>query len=120
MATPPGAGREAATAAAQGFGGIDGSVVPYAAAGSLPFLPAECLRVLRALKIATASMPGGATASATPSTPTPSGTTPMCSGIDLGIGLLMAENLRTGFVWETFARNPEVGIAMQRAGFHAI
>jgi hypothetical protein len=41
-------------------------------------------------------------------------------GIDLGISVLMAENLRTGFVWQTFARNPEVSIAMQRAGFHAI
>ena len=36
----------------------------------------------------------------------------------LGIGLLMAENLRSGFVWETFARNPEVGVAMNKAGFH--
>jgi len=34
--------------------------------------------------------------------------------------VLMAENFRTGFVWNTFARNPEVGIAMQRAGFRAI
>ena len=39
-------------------------------------------------------------------------------GIDLGITVLMAENLRTGFVWETFGRNPEVPVAMQRAGFH--
>ncbi len=38
-------------------------------------------------------------------------------GIDLGIGVLMAENLRTGFVWEVFARNPEVGRAMDLAGF---
>jgi hypothetical protein len=35
---------------AKGFGPIDGSVVPCAAAGSLPFMPADCLRVLRALK----------------------------------------------------------------------
>jgi hypothetical protein len=41
-------------------------------------------------------------------------------GIDLGIGVLMAENLRSGFVWETFGRNPEVAVAMQRAGFHSI
>ena len=32
------------------FGGIDGSVVPYATAGSLPFLPDACMRVLRSLK----------------------------------------------------------------------
>jgi hypothetical protein len=29
----------------------------------------------------------------------------------------MAENLRTGFVWETFARNPEVAVAFKKAGF---
>ena len=34
----------------KGFGGIDGSVVPYATAGSLPFLPADCMRVQRSLK----------------------------------------------------------------------
>jgi hypothetical protein len=38
-------------------------------------------------------------------------------GIDLGIGVLMAENLRTGFIWETFAKNPEVPLAMRRAQF---
>ena len=38
-------------------------------------------------------------------------------GIDLGISVVMAENLRIGFVWETFARNPEVHVAMQKAGF---
>ena len=38
-------------------------------------------------------------------------------GIDLGISLLMAENLRTGFVWETFMKNEEVRRGMERAGF---
>jgi len=37
-------------------------------------------------------------------------------GIDLGITLLSAENLRTGRVWSWFMRNPEVPAAMQRAG----
>ena len=39
-------------------------------------------------------------------------------GIDQGIGMLMAENLRSGFVWETFMRNPEVVRAMHLAGFN--
>ena len=39
-------------------------------------------------------------------------------GIDVGITLLMAENLRTGFVWDTFMKNPEAVRGMQRAGFH--
>ena len=38
-------------------------------------------------------------------------------GIDTGITMLMAENLRTGFVWETFMKNPEAKRGMQRAGF---
>ena len=38
-------------------------------------------------------------------------------GIDTGITMLMAENVRTGFVWNTFMRNPESQRGMQRAGF---
>jgi hypothetical protein len=38
-------------------------------------------------------------------------------GIDTGVTLLMAENLRTGFVWNIFNRNPEVQRALRRAGF---
>jgi hypothetical protein len=38
-------------------------------------------------------------------------------GIDTGIGMLMAENARTGFVWDTFMKNPEARRGMERAGF---
>ena len=38
-------------------------------------------------------------------------------GIDVGITLVMAENLRTGFVWDTFMKNPEAQKGMDRAGF---
>ncbi len=38
-------------------------------------------------------------------------------GIDVGITLLMAENLRTGFVWKHFMANGEIVDAMQRVGF---
>ncbi len=41
-------------------------------------------------------------------------------GIDTGITMLMAENLRTGFVWETFMKTPEAQLGMQRAGFRQI
>jgi len=37
--------------------------------------------------------------------------------IDTGITLLMAENARTGFVWDTFMKNAEAMRGMQRAGF---
>jgi hypothetical protein len=42
---------------------------------------------------------------------------PNCLGIDLGISVLMAENLRTGLVWQIFMSNPECVTAMQLAGF---
>jgi hypothetical protein len=38
-------------------------------------------------------------------------------GIDTGITMVMAENARTGFVWETFMKNPEAKRGMERAGF---
>src|SRR5690606_29941116 len=38
-------------------------------------------------------------------------------GIDVGITLLMIENHRSEFVWETFMQNPEVKNAMQIANF---
>jgi hypothetical protein len=41
-------------------------------------------------------------------------------GIDTGITMLMAENARTGFVWNTFMKNSEARRGMQRAGFRRI
>jgi hypothetical protein len=38
-------------------------------------------------------------------------------GIDQGISVIMAENLRSGLVWEVFMRNPEMVAAMKKAGF---
>ncbi len=69
-------------------------------------------------KPTTATRPTAATASATPSTPQANWYDPDVFGIDLGISVVQAENLRTGFVWDTFSRNPEVPLAFQRAGFH--
>ena len=37
-------------------------------------------------------------------------------GIDVGITLLSAENLRTGSVWRWFMRNTEIPAAMERVG----
>jgi hypothetical protein len=38
-------------------------------------------------------------------------------GIDLGITMLMAENQRTGLIWNTLMKNIEAQRAMDRAGF---
>jgi hypothetical protein len=101
-----------------GFGGVDGSVVPYATAGSLPFVPGPCLRVQHALKQRHGDKAWGRYGFCDALHPDANWYDPDVLGIDLGIGVLMAENLRTGFVWQTFARNPEVGLGMKRAGFH--
>jgi hypothetical protein len=100
------------------LGPIDGTVVPCAAGGSLPFLPAATIRVLRNIRNnypSTWSRYGFVDAF----NPMKKWYNSYVIGIDAGITMLMAENLRTGFVWETFMKNPEATRGMQRAGFHA-
>lgn len=101
------------------LGDIDGSMVPCAAAGSLPFLPDDCLRTLKSLKATYGEKVYGRYGFRDAVHPAANWYGPDVLGIDLGIGLVMSENLRTGFVWQTFAKNPEVALAFQRAGFHA-
>ncbi len=97
-------------------GPIDGTVVPCAAGGSLPFLPNETMRVLRTIHD---RYPGawcryGFVDAFNPLT---GWYDTDVVGIDTGITMLMAENARTGFVWETFMKNPEAQRGMEKAGF---
>lgn len=101
------------------IGRIDGSVVPYATAGSLPFLPAECLVVQRSLRSRFSEHSWSRYGFVDAMHPAVNFYNGDVLGIDLGITVLMAENLRSGFVWDTFKRNPEVGEAMRKAGFVA-
>ena len=100
------------------LGHVDGSVVPCATAGSLPFMPSDCLKVLMNLRT---SYPQawGRYGFVDAFHPEAKWYDPDVLGIDQGIGMLMAENLRSGFVWKTFERNPEVGRALRLAGFNA-
>ena len=41
-------------------------------------------------------------------------------GIDTGITLLMAENLRTGLIWKVFMKSAEAKRGLDRAGFRNI
>lgn len=100
--------------------GIDGTLVPSAPGGSLPFCPEECLRTLKAQK----ELPVegrwkifdryGFTNAHNPRT---GWLSTYCLAIDTGITLLMAENLRSGFVWETFMKHPAAIRAFELAGF---
>src|SRR4051812_1035157 len=98
-------------------GPVDGTVVPSAAGGSLPFLPVETLRVLKHIR---SHYPFAWTkyGYVNAFNPLNSWYGTDVIGIDTGIILLMAENLRTGFVWDTFMKSPEAVRGMERAGFH--
>jgi len=98
-------------------GPIDGSVVPSAAGGSLPFLPEATMRVLKTIRT---RYPSAWTkyGFVNAFNPLRNWYDSDVIGIDTGIILLMAENLRTGFVWDTFMKSAEAQLGMQRAGFH--
>jgi len=100
------------------IGPLDGTVVPSAAAGSLAFLPAECLSVLRAMRSKWGKQAWGRFGFVDAFHPAANWYDPDVLGIDQGISVIMAENLRSGFVWDTFMRNQESVSAMRRAGFH--
>jgi len=98
-------------------GPIDGSVVPSAAGGSLPFLPQACLRVLRNMKTRYGDRAWSKYGFVNAFNPLKKWYDTDVVGIDTGITMLMAENLRTSFVWDTFMKNPEARRGMERAGF---
>ncbi|HEX6501723.1 MAG TPA: glucoamylase family protein [Terriglobales bacterium] len=99
------------------MGPIDGTVVPSASAGSLPFLPAESMRVLRTIRN---KYPAAWTnyGFVDAFNPLSGWYDTDVVGIDTGISMLMAENVRTGFVWNTFMQSQEAKRGMARAGFH--
>jgi hypothetical protein len=99
-------------------GPLDGTVVPCAAAGSLAFVPADCIAVLRAMRSKWGKQAWGRYGFVDAFHPAANWYDPDVLGIDQGISVVMAENLRSSLVWKTFMRNPECVLAMQRAGFH--
>jgi len=99
------------------MGPVDGSIVASAAAGSLPFTPQICLPVLRNIhdKFPQAWQRYGFVGAFNPLT---GWYDPDVVGIQTGITMLMAENQRGSFVWDTFMKNPEAQSAMTAVGFH--
>jgi hypothetical protein len=102
-----------------GWGGfsrhdLDGTVVPCAAAGSLMFTPDLSLAALRAMRERFAPLIYGRYGFSDAFHPLTLWVNPDVVGIDLGITLLSAENLRTGAVWKWFKRQPDVSRAMGR------
>lgn len=100
-------------------GPIDGSIVPCATGGSLAFLFDDCMRVLRNIRGRYKDKAWANYGFVDAFNPLTGWYDQDVLGIDLGITMLMAENHRTGFVWDTFMKNSEAQTAMQKAGFHS-
>ncbi len=97
-------------------GHLDGTVVPCAAAGSLMFTPDLCLPALHAMKGRFGSriyQRYGFVDAFNPITGWQAGDV---IGIDVGITLLSADNLRSGNLWKWFMANPEAPRALALAG----
>jgi hypothetical protein len=98
--------------------GIDGTVVPCAAAGSLMFTPDICVPALRAMADQFGHSVYGRYGFIDAFHPLNGWVGRDYVGIDVGISLLAAENLRSGNIWKWFMANPEVRRGMDRAGLH--
>lgn len=108
----------------------DGTISPTAAGGSMAFAPEICIPALQAMKTKYgAKLYGdyGFRDAFNPAYryPAPIANGPTTNGwfdidylgIDQGPILLMAENLRTEFVWNLMKKNPHIRKGLERAGF---
>ena len=93
---------------------FDGTVAPCAAGGSLMFTPEISLAALRAMRDGFGRLIYGRYGFSDAFQPLSRWVDPDVIGIDLGIMLLSAENLRTGRLWEWFKRQPNIRWAMGR------
>ncbi len=99
------------------IGPIDGTVVPAATGGSLPFVFADTMRVLRNIRL---NFPRALQryGFVDAFNPAQNWYNADVIGINQGISMLMAENARSRFVWTTFMQLQEILTAMNRVGFH--
>jgi hypothetical protein len=102
------------------IGYIDGTVVPCAAGGSVPFLPKETIACMANLYNSYGLRAWKKYGFVDAFNPRSSWTDVDVLGIDLGITMLMIENYRTGFIWEHFMKAREAQKAMKLVGFKAM
>jgi hypothetical protein len=99
---------------------IDGTVVPCAAGGSLMFTPEITVPALRTMYEKFGDRIYGRFGFVDAFNPNTGWINPDVIGIDVGITLLSAENLRTGNVWHWFMLNREITEAMRLAGLERV
>jgi hypothetical protein len=96
----------------------DGTLVPCAAAGSLVFLPQHAGAVLQNMFDTYGEHIWTRYGFRDAFHPMVEWYSPDVIGINLGITLLMAENLRSATVWNAVMSTPEAKTAMEAAGLH--
>jgi hypothetical protein len=99
------------------MGHIDGSIVPCATGGSVAFLYEDCMQVLRTIRGKYSQKAWGRYGFVDAFNPATGWYDSDVLGIDVGITMVMIENYRTAFAWNTFMQNPETQTAMLKAGF---
>jgi hypothetical protein len=97
---------------------IDGTLVPCAAGGSIVLLPDECTRVLETILERYGDRVWTRYGFVDAFHPQAGWYGPDVLGIDLGIMLLMTENLRTGSVWSSVMESREAQSAFAFAGLY--
>src|SRR5260370_24967293 len=95
------------------LGPIDGTLVPCAAGGCVVFLPEDCGRVLLAMQKQYGDSIWKKYGFVDAFNPGSKWMDKDVLGIDLGIMTLMAENLRSQAVWNTFMQAPEAKNAVK-------
>ncbi|HEX6650733.1 MAG TPA: glucoamylase family protein [Pyrinomonadaceae bacterium] len=95
---------------------IDGTVVPSAAGGSLMFTPELSSRALLTMHERYGAKVYGKYGFVDAFNPKTGWIDTDVIGINVGIILLSAENMRSENIWRWFMQNPEIPLAMQRIG----
>jgi hypothetical protein len=97
---------------------IDGTIVPSAPGGSLQFTPDVSIAALSTMKEKFGASVYGRYGFTDAFNPLTGWVGPDVIGINVGIVLLSAENLRTGNVWRWFMMNREIPRAMRLVGLN--
>jgi hypothetical protein len=95
----------------------DGTIAPTAPVSSIPFAPAECIRVARTMWEHYRPQLWTHYGFRDAFNLNVNWWDPWIIGIDQGPMIIMIENYRTGRVWNRFMQNPDAQRGLQRAGF---